>query len=92
MLYVVTEDVDLTKVDAVSLQSFQCACSATSAGCSLAAVFAEANAVFLNVDEVPMLWMQCPKMCMQYVVMEDAVSMKLDSVSLQWLQCPLKFT
>ena len=53
---------------------------------------AEPTAVSLNVDAVPMQWMQCPTMCMQYVVMEDAVPMKVDAVILQWLQCPLQFT
>ena len=42
----------------------------------------------LNEDAVPM---QCATMCIQYVVMEDAVPMKVDAVILQWLQCPLQF-
>ena len=45
-----------------------------------------------NMDEVVMHWMQCPTMCMQYVVMEDAVPMKVDTLLLQWLQCHMLFT
>ena len=41
-----------------------------------------------NVDAVPMQWMQCPTMWMQYVLMEDAGPMNVDAVSLQCLQCP----
>ena len=65
MQYVVTEDAVPTKVDAMRLQ---CTCSATSAGCSVAAVVAEPTAVSLNVDAVPMQWMQNPRRCMQNVV------------------------
>ncbi len=46
----------------------------------------------MNVDAVPIQWMQCPTRWMQYVVMEDAVPMKVDAVILQWLQCPVQFT
>ena len=88
MQYAVMEDAVPTKEDAVSLQSLQCACSATSAGCSVAAGVEESTAVSLHGDAVPMKWMQCPTMCMQYVVSEDAVPMKLDAVILQWFQCP----
>ena len=31
------------------------------------------TAVSLNVEAVPMQWMQCPTMCLRYVVTEDAV-------------------
>ena len=58
-------------------------CISNSAGCSIAAVVAEPTAVSLNMDGVPMQWMQYPIMCMQYVVMGDAVPMKVDSISLQ---------
>ena len=50
------------------------------------------TAVSLNLDAVPMQWMQCPPTCMQYVVTEDAVPMKVDAVFLQWLPCPMLFT
>ena len=46
-------------------------------------------AMSLNVDAVPI---QCPKICMQYVVTEEALPMKVDAVILQWLQCPLQLT
>ena len=36
-----------------------------------------------NVDAVPRHWMQCPKSCMQYVVMEDAMPTMVDAVILQ---------
>ena len=58
----------------------QCCCS----GC-------KPTALSENVDAVPMVWMQCPTMSMQFVVMQDAVSLKVDAVILQWLQCPLPF-
>ena len=92
MQYVMMDEAVLMKVDAVSLKRLQCACCATSAGCTVAAVVAETTAVCMNVDGVPMQWMQCPRMSMQYDVMEDAVPMKVDAVILQWLQCPLQFT
>ena len=48
-------------------------------------------AVSLNVDAVPMHWIQCPTRWMQYVLTDNAMAMKLDAVILQWLQCPLQF-
>ena len=59
----------------------QCACSATSAVCSVPAVVAVSTALSEDVDAVPRHWMQCPTMCMQYVVMEDAVPMNVDAVT-----------
>ena len=53
---------------------------------------AEPTAVSLNVDAVPMQWMQCTTMCMQCVVADDAVPMKVDAVIMQWLQCPQEFS
>ena len=52
MQYDLTEDAVTMKLDPVSLKRLQCACSATSAGCSVAAVVAEPTAVSLNVDAV----------------------------------------
>ena len=72
--------------DAVSLFRMQCTCSATSAGCRVADVVAEPAAVSLNLDAVPMQWMQFPTMCMQYLVREDAGPMKEDAVILQSLE------
>ena len=43
--------------------------------------------VSLKVNVVPMQWTQCPTMCMQHFVMEDAVPMKVDAVIRQWLHC-----
>ena len=40
-----------------------------------------------KVDAVPRHWMQCPTMCMQKLVTEDAVLMRVDAVIWQWLQC-----
>ena len=76
------------KEDAGILQSLKCTSSATSAGCSVPAVAAVPRSVSLNVDAVPMQWMQGTKRWLQYVVTEDVVPMKVDAVSLQWLQCP----
>ena len=53
---------------------------------------AEPNAVSLDVDAVPMQWMQHPTMRMQYDVMEYEVPVKVNAVTMQWLQCPLQFT
>ena len=50
---------------------------------------AEPTAVSVNMDAVPVQCMQCPTMCIEYVVMEDAVPMKVDAVI---LQSPLQFT
>ena len=66
----------------------KCACSATSAGCSVAAVVAVPPALSRNVNAVPRQWMQCSTRWMQYVVMEDVGPMEVDTVMLQWLQCP----
>ncbi len=52
------------------------------------AVVAVPPSVSLNVDAVPMQWMQCPTRWMQYVVMEDAVPTKVDAVILPLLGCP----
>ena len=79
MQYVVTEDAVPMQVDAVILQWFQCACSATSDGCSVAAVVEVHRAPSLNVDLVPMQWLQCNRGCMQYIEMEDAVLMEVDA-------------
>ena len=49
------------------------------------------DAVPMKVDAVHMLWMHCPKRCMQCVVREDGVPMNVDAWILQWLQCPLHF-
>ena len=43
-------------------------------------------ALSLNVDAVPMQWLQCHRRWIQYVVMDDAVPTKVDAVSLQLLQ------
>ena len=64
-------------------------CISSSAGTSVPAGVAVLPYVLLNVDAVPMQWMQCPTRQMQYVVTEDAVPMKVDEVILQLLQCPL---
>ena len=37
-----------------------------------------------NVDAVVMQWMQCPIMCMQYVVTEYAAPMKVYVLILHW--------
>ena len=37
----------------------------------------------LNVEAVPMQWIQCRTRWMLYVVMEDAVPMTVDAVKLQ---------
>ena len=64
------------KADAVC---FVGGCSATSAGCTVAAVLEEPTAVSLNLDAVPMQCMQCPTMWMQHVVTEDALPLQLDA-------------
>ena len=46
------------------------------------AVVAVPLAVYLNVDAVLMQWMQCPKLWMSYVLMEDAVHTNEDAVSM----------
>ena len=73
MSYVVLEDSVIMKEDAVILQSMQCTCSANSAGSSVPAVVAEHRSVSLNVDAVPLQWMQSIKSSLPYVVTEDAV-------------------
>ena len=62
---VITDDAVPMKVDAVMLQGLQCAHSATSAGCSVSAVVAVPPALSLNVDALPMQWLQCHRMWMQ---------------------------
>ena len=69
--------------------SFVGGCSANEGGCGEHAVVAVSPTVSLKVDAVPMLWMQCPTMYMQYVVKEDAVPMRVGAVIRQWLQCSL---
>ena len=44
-------------------------------------------ALSLNVDALPMQWMECPTRWMQYVMTYDAVPMKGDAVIMQWFQC-----
>ena len=83
MQYVEMEGAGATKVDAVSLCRMQCTRSATSAVCSVIAVVAVPTVMSKNADAVPRRWMLCPKWCMQYDVMEDAVPMKADAVFLQ---------
>ena len=61
MKYVVMEDAVTTKVDAVRLKGLQFACSAHSVDCSFSAVVAVPPAVSMNVDAVPMQWMQCQR-------------------------------
>ena len=87
MPYVVMEDSVPMKDDTVILQSLQCTGRATSSGCRVPAGFAVPPAVYLNVDAVPMWWMQCPTRWIPYVVMEDRVIMTEDAVILQSLQC-----
>ena len=78
-------------VDAVSHKEdavcFVRGCSGQEGGCDEPAVVEMPPTVSLNVDAVPMEWMHCPTMCMQYVVMEDSVIMNEDAVILQSLQC-----
>ena len=50
-------------------------------------LYAVSPALSLNVDAVPMQWLQCHRRWMQYVVMEVAVPTKVDAVILQRLQC-----
>ena len=69
MQHVVMEEAVLRKLDAVILQLFQCACSASSAGFSVPAVVAVHPAISLTVHSVPMLWIQCHGRWMQYSVM-----------------------
>ena len=40
-------------------------------------------ALSLNVDAVPMQWLQCERSLMLYVVTEDAMLTKVDTASLQ---------
>ena len=61
----------------------QCTCRANSAVCSVPAVVAVPTVLSENLDAVPRHWMQCPKRCMQRVVMEDAVPMRVYVVILQ---------
>ena len=86
---VLTQDAVSMKMDAVIQWVLQCACSATSPGCSVSAVLAEPPAFSLNLDAVTMQWMQCATRWMQSVMMDDAVPMKVDPMFLQWWQCPL---
>ena len=83
MQYVVMEDAVPMNVDAVILQGLQCACSASSAGCSVPVVLAAPPAFSLHVDSVTMQWLQCHRMWMQYVEKENAVLMKVDAACLQ---------
>ena len=46
-------------VDAVILQRWMCPCSVTSALFSVLAVVVVTPALSLNVDAVPMQWLQC---------------------------------
>ena len=39
-------------------------------------------ALSLNVDAVPMHWLQCDRRWMQFVVTEDALLTKVDAVSM----------
>ena len=41
------------------------------------------TAVFLNVDAVPMQWLQCQRTWLLYEVTEDAMHPKVDTTSLQ---------
>ena len=72
MNYDVLEDSVIRKENAVFLQSLQFTISATSACCSVPAVVAEPCSVSLNVDAVPMQWMQSTKCWLPYIVTEDA--------------------
>ena len=49
----------------------------------MCAVVAVTPALSLDVDAVPMPWLQCHRRWMQFVVLEEAVLMKVDAVSLQ---------
>ena len=73
MQHVVFEQAGPRMLDAVTLQCFLYARRATSPGCSIAAVVAVHPVPSLNVDSVPMRWLQCLQSWMHYVVMEDAV-------------------
>ena len=46
-------------------------------------LYAVSPALSLNVDAMPMQWLQCNTRWMLYVVMEDAVLWKVDAVRLQ---------
>ena len=72
MPYVMKEDAVIKKEDAVILQSLQCTCSASSSGCGVPAVVSVQPSVSLNVDAMPMQWMQSAKSWLPYVVTEDA--------------------
>ena len=78
MQYVVTEDAVLTKVDAARCDA---GCSAHEGGCSVAAVVAVPHALSLNLDAVPMQWLQCQSSQMLHFVTEDAMLMKVDIAS-----------
>ena len=88
MLYVATEYAMNMKVGKASWQRLQCSCSKTSAVCSVLAWFALPAALSQNVAAVPMQWMQCAKMWMQYVMTDDAVPTKVDALCMLWMHSP----
>ena len=64
----------------VYAECYAVGCSAHEGGCSDPAMVAVATALSPNVDAVPMHWMHCATMLVQYVVTEDAVPVKEDAV------------
>ena len=69
-------------MDTVIRWCLQCTFTATSAGFIVPEVVSVPSALSLNVDAVPMHWLESHRRCMKFVVTEAAVLTKVDALSL----------